>query len=204
VLRKQALEGDLLRERARLAQLDSDIAGEQGRLAGRSSQRLSLPAGHGVWATMASSGTPVAEGQAIMDLADCERRFVTVELLESDFDNILPGRHAGVRLRGSETWIAGTVEQVVGSAAPPDERRLAAGVAKPEGRRVAVEIRLPPDPLSMRDGRYCDIGRRADVRLERPGSAPFSGLSGKITLLGQRFGFLDKTLAATDDGGGER
>lgn len=135
-----------------------------------------LPAGHIVWAVTASPGSTVVEGQAIIDLANCNRRFITVELPERKIESIKAGDPASVRLLGSDNWIQGTVRQVRGSAARTGERLLAARIPKPEARHVTVEVVLPPDASSWAISRNCNIGRLADVRFER---AKFWGSSQK-------------------------
>lgn len=167
VLRKQELEAEILRERARITQLAMDMERERARLARASQYQFALPARHVVWTITASPGSQVVEGQAIMDLANCERRFVSVELPERDFESVKLGGYAAVRLLGSDTWMDGTVQQVLGSAARQDERLLAAQTPQPEGRRITVEIRLTADTVPTEGGRYCDIGRMAEVRLDR-------------------------------------
>lgn len=192
LLRQQELEGEVLREKARFNQLEVELGKELLRVERTSSYQLSLPAGHVVWTIMASPGSPVIEGQNIMDLANCERRFVIVELQERDFESVVPGGHAEVRLLGSDTWIDGKVQQVLGSAARQDERLLAAQVPKPEGRRITVEVGLAADSLSTQDGRYCDIGRMAEVRFDRASPGVFEGVSESLQRLSQRVGLTSE------------
>jgi multidrug resistance efflux pump len=175
--RRQEIEADMQRDLSRLTLLHGEIEKERQRLETTSHYDLTVPAGHVVWTITASPGAPVVEGQTIMDLANCERRFVLVELPERAFESVKPGGHATVRLLGSDTWIEGQVQQVLGSAARQDERLLAAQVPKPEGRRVTVEIALAADSLPPEMGRYCDIGRMAEVRIDRPGTNLFKPLA---------------------------
>jgi multidrug resistance efflux pump len=172
LLRKQEIETDMQRETARHVYLTAEIEKERKRVEHTSVYQLTLPAGHVVWTITASPGAPVVEGQTIMDLANCERRFVLVELPERDFESVRPGGRATVRLLGSDIWIEGRVQQIIGSAARQDERLLAAQAPKPEGRQVTAEIALAADSLSTEAGRYCDIGRMAEVRIDRSGPDP--------------------------------
>lgn len=185
MLRRQEIESDMQREMARRVHLGVEIETERQRFERTSHYDLTLPAGHVVWTIMASPGAPVIEGQTIMDLANCERRFVIVELPERAFESVKPGVRATVRLLGADTWIEGRVQQVLGSAARQDERLLAAQVPKADERRVTVEISLAADSLPTETGRYCDIGRMAEVRIDRPGPANLFGL---IVQLGAWFG----------------
>ena len=200
ILRQQELEGEVVRERARLAQLEGEIEKEGRRVARTSQYHLSLPANHVVWTITASPGGQVVEGQSIMDLANCDNRFVIVELPERDFEAVVPGGHADVRLLGSEVWIQGTIQQILGSAARQDERLLAAQTPKPEGHRVTVEVSLPAESLPTQIGRYCDIGRMAEVRIGRIAEGGFgrgqSELIGELTELAIRL--LQKAAAIRD------
>lgn len=175
--RRQEIETEMQRDLSHLTILTTEIEKERQRVENTSHYNLKLPAGHVVWTITASPGAPVVEGQAIMDLANCERRFVIVELPERAFESVRPGGRASVRLLGSDSWIEGRVQQVLGSAARQDERLLAAQVPKPEGRRVTVEIALAADSLPTEMGRYCDIGRMAEVRIDRSGSNLFKPLA---------------------------
>lgn len=198
VLRKQEIEAEVLRENARLIQLKAEIERERERVEHTSRYELTLPAGHVVWTITTSPGAPVVEGQTIMDLANCERRIVIVELPERDFESVTPGGRATVRLLGSETWIEGRVQQVLGSAARQDERLLAAQVLKSEGRRVNVEIGLAADSLPTEMGRYCDIGRMAEVRLDRLGPSFLSSAASSLAEVSRWLGLSSPTPTPVD------
>ena len=167
MLRKLELETDVLREQARVEQLENDLANERMRVERTSSYEFVLPAGHVVWNITASPGAGVVEGQTIMDLASCLRRFIIVELPARDFESVRPGSSAEVRLLGSDNWMTGTIVQVLGSAAFQDDRLLAAKVLKSAAQGITVEVSLGSDSLSTDSGRYCDIGRMAEVHIER-------------------------------------
>lgn len=167
LIRRQNLQAQLTQERARFAQLDTQIASERERLEQLSRFELVLPAGHVVWSVTASPGSAVVEGQTLIDLVDCSRRFITVEIPERKIESFRTGDPASVRLLGSDTWMDGTIRQVRGSAARQGERLLASQILKPEVRHVTVEVVLSPGALSQETSRFCDIGRLADVRFER-------------------------------------
>ena len=97
MLRRQELQTQALQESARSTQLAADIAAERDRIAQLDNYRPALPGGHVVWSTTASPGSAVIEGQTILDLADCEHRFVAVDLPERDFEQIKMGDVAAVR-----------------------------------------------------------------------------------------------------------
>ena len=144
---------------------------ETGRLDRVSHFQLTLPAHHVVWSVAASPGSTVSEGQTVLDLADCEHRFVVVELPEREFEKIKAGTPALVRLIGSNDWTQGPIQQVRGSAARADDRLLAAQVQRPDPGSITVEIGLPEDDAQADRNNFCNIGRLAEVRFQRAGFA---------------------------------
>jgi len=186
VLRRQELETDLLQNSSRSAQLAAEIAEERTRLDRLDHYDLALPAAHMVWSVAASPGSMVVEGQPVFDFADCERRFIVVELPERDFEKIKAGDAAAVRLIGSQEWKTGKVRQVRGSAAYADDRLLAARVPRPDPGNITVEISLPSDETSVDRSGSCDIGRLAEVRFERRANGLLRLVSSKLKWLTAR------------------
>ena len=165
VLRRQELETQVLEETSRSAKLEAEISEERERLHRLNQVDLFLPANHVVWSVSASPGSTVTEGQTLLDLASCERRFVVVELPERDFERTKAGDTASVRLIGSNEWRQGIVRQVRGSAARTDDRLLAAQVPVPNPNSVTVEVELPQQESQQNS--FCNIGRLAEVRFPR-------------------------------------
>jgi hypothetical protein len=166
-LRQQELEMQGLQETARASQLAAEIDAERNRTERLDNYRPVLPARHVVWSTGASPGSAVTEGQAVLDLADCEHRFVVVQLQERDFEQIKAGDRAAVRLVGSNEWREGLVRQIRGSAARNDERLFAAQIPSPGPATITAEVSLPSDDRRTDAASFCDIGRLAEVRFRR-------------------------------------
>ena len=166
-LRKQELETEAKQQGALAEELKAEIVEERRRVDNLAKYDLTLPKDHVVWSMPASPGSVVSEGQTVLDLADCDRRFVAVELPESQFEEIKPGDKASVRLIGSNDWTEGVVRQVRGSAARADDRLLAAQVPAAARGNITVEVSLPPNVLEAGRRNYCDIGRLAEVRFQR-------------------------------------
>jgi multidrug resistance efflux pump len=176
LLRRQELETLVLEGGARSQQLTAEITEERERVDRLAHADLSLPQAHVVWSVSASPGSTVTEGQPLLDLADCARRFVAVELPERDFELIKAGEPAYVRLIGSDDWKQGEVRQVRGSAARADDRLLAAQVPSPNAGSITVEIGLPQDEAETDRNNFCNIGRLAEVRFDRVRFAFFDRL----------------------------
>jgi multidrug resistance efflux pump len=181
LLRRQELETQAL-EGSRSERIAAEIAEERTRLDRLSHVDLFMPADHVVWAVAASPGSTVTEGQTILDLASCARRFVAVELPEREFERIKAGDAADVRLIGSDEWRQGTVRQVRGSAARTDDRLLAAQVPVPNPGSITVEVGLPQLESAVQQNSFCNIGRLAEVR--------FAGRLGYLDQLRRAFGQL--------------
>src|SRR5882672_1135182 len=128
---------------------------------------MNLPGGHIVWSVLASPGSAVVEGQTIMELADCRNPFVAVQFPERELASISVGDIASIRLVGETEWRSGKVRRVRGSAARSDEMLLAAAVPDPKDHDIVVDISMLQDARPMEVSRGCNIGRLAEVRLER-------------------------------------
>ena len=178
MLRRQEVEAQLLGETARVGQLESEIAKERERILDTTRYDFTLPKQHLVWAISASPGSTVVEGQSVIDLADCTRRFVSVDLPERQAESIRRGDVAQIRLLGSEEWITGIVERMRGSAALTDERLYAAQPTAPSERQVSVDVLLAGAAVGEDGSRQCDIGRQAEVRFDR-------GLEGLFAFVGR-------------------
>jgi multidrug resistance efflux pump len=149
VLRRQDLETEMLQQRSRALQIETEIQEERGRLVRISHSDLVLPANHVVWSVSASPGSSVTEGQTILDLADCAHRFVVVELPEREFERVKAGDLPSVRLIGGDDWRQGKVRQVLGLAARTDDRLLAAQIPRVATNSIAVEVELAQDEAGM-------------------------------------------------------
>jgi multidrug resistance efflux pump len=183
ILRRQDLQTLLLQETRRISQLTDEITEERNRMARVDHYDLTLPPSHVIWSVAASPGSAVIEGQTLLDLADCGRRFVAVELPARDFEQIKAGDRAAVRLIGSNDWTEGKVRQVRGSAARADDRLLAAQVPTPNAGNITVEVSLERDVAPADGNGFCDIGRMAEVRFDRS----IFGLGHAFSLIWQRF-----------------
>jgi multidrug resistance efflux pump len=179
-LRRQELETKVLEENLQSSQHNEEITEERERLERLSHFNLTLPAQHVVWSVAASPGSTVSEGQTVLDLADCQHRFVAVELAEREFETIKAGGFAFIRLIGSSDWKQGEILQVRGSAARADDRLLAAHVQGPHPNDITVEIGFLQDDAQADHNSFCNIGRVAEVRFQRAALAYFGGFEQMI------------------------
>ena len=172
-LRRQELEIKVMEEGLQASQIAAELNEEKKRVDRLSRFETSLPAHHVVWSVAASPGSTVSEGQTLIDLASCDRRFVSVELAERDFEKIKPGGISFVRLIGGNEWKEARIQQIRGSAARTDDRLLAAQVRRPDPNSITVDVALPEDESQAARNSFCNIGRVAEVRFQRAGLALF-------------------------------
>ena len=194
-LRQQELETKMLEENLQASQFLSESAAERNQFDRLSHFDLLLPKNYVVWSAPASPGATVSEGQTLLDLAACENRFVAVELPERDFEQIIPGAPAFVRLMGSSNWTQGWILQVRGSSARGDDRLLAAQIQRPDQNpnSITVEVGLPNDDVQTNRNNFCNIGRLAEVRFQRLG---FASLKGWSRTLQNLVGYFERDAAA--------
>lgn len=167
LLSRQQLKRDLLDARSRIEQLKAEIAAMRSHLESLEHYDMTLPDGYIVWSVLASPGSAVVEGQTIMELADCRNPFVVVQFPERELSSIRVGGYASIRLIGDDEWLKGRIKRVRGSAAKNDEPLLAASVPDPGDRYILVEVALPSNAEPIEADRSCNIGRLAEVRLDR-------------------------------------
>jgi multidrug resistance efflux pump len=171
-LRRLDIEGEVAEAEVLERELVGLIAQERERLELATRYVATLPANHVVWSVPASEGDAVTEGQTLIELADCSRRFVSVLLSERAVGSIGPGDGAAVRLVGSSSWVRGRVTSISGSAARRDVQLLAAESPEPSPRRFLVEVTLPATAIKASDNNRCNLGRLAEVRFHRFRLAP--------------------------------
>jgi multidrug resistance efflux pump len=176
LLNRQARERELLDARSKMNQLQAEILVLRSHLESLAHYDLNLPDGYIVWSVLASPGSAVVEGQTIMELADCRNAFAVVQFPERDLASIGVGDVAQIRLVGENEWRRGQVRRVRGSAARNDEMLLAAAVPDPTDHYIAVDISMPEVSGPIEANRACNIGRLAEVRLERHSFALISRL----------------------------
>lgn len=137
-----------------------------------------------VWRAAPELGSEVAVGDILIEIVDCDRRFLEVSLSERYFERIRPGDIATVQLKGSSSTLTATVSAVGGSSARLSDTSFAAGRPQDTGGAAQILLDLPP---ALSDGNqatagFCNVGRTAEVRFPR---AEVSGIGQQIvTVLG--------------------
>ncbi len=157
-----------------------------------------------VWRAAPAAGTSVASGDALVELLDCERRFVEVSLSGRHFENIAPGDPATILLKGSGKRFTAHVEAVGGAGARFDHPNLASDTPSVAAGDVQILVRL--DPVDLDDpnvaATFCDVGRTAEVRFARPKGAVAGQFIAHLKAFGGKalFGVGGTAEAATSDG----
>ena len=181
LLSRQERQRELLDSRARANQLEAQISALRSHMDNLDHFDTNLPAGYIVWSVKASPGSAVVEGQTILELANCRSPFLIVQFPERELAGIAAGDTADIRLVGEDEWRRGAVRRLRGSAARTDDMLLAASPPVPDDHFIVAEISLPADQRKIEANRACNIGRLAEVRLQRHSFALLSWFSGMWT-----------------------
>ena len=172
---------DLARSEARLAaELDGvrgQLAEERARRARSEAFQPTAPVSGVVWTASRAAGDPIATGQVVLQVADCEQRFVEVAVSESHFETIRAGDIARVQLKGSDRLLRAPVIAVRGAGARQPHDNLAARVPEAERGQLRVLVSLEGVGLDRAPSNFCHIGRTAEVYFAReaPGAIATAG-----------------------------
>ncbi len=147
--------------------LTGQITGETRLVEEREIFAAQAASGGVIWKQSGAVGETVVPGDVLVQMVNCESRFVEVTLHERHFKSIELGGTAWVRLKGGGEPVGARISAVLGAGAKFDHPRLAAAVteAKPDQLRVLIslaETRIDDEP-----GAFCHVGRTAEVRFER-------------------------------------
>ncbi len=155
----------------RLAALEAQSAAIEADLARRRAFEPVAAAPAVVWRATPARGASVAVGDTLMELLDCEQRFVEVSLPGRHFERVRPGDPATILFKGAGARVGGRVEAVGGAGARFDHPSLASDPAEIGVGDVQVLVRLDPVDPSDADvaASFCDVGRTAEVRFARGG-----------------------------------
>lgn len=124
-----------------------------------------------IWTASRQAGASVNAGLAVVELLDCERRFIELSLGERAFERIPIGAEARVRLSGSSGWFPATIEARHAAVGGIASVQNAAVEDVSKGSGMTVFLRMEPADVSDPDvaAAFCDVGRRAEIRIPRSG-----------------------------------
>lgn len=124
-----------------------------------------------VWTASRQSGASVTNGSDLLQMLDCERRFIEVVFEERAFENLSAGTEATVRLRGSDTpFKARVVSRHAAGGGAAVSAVDAAVLTQDDSDGVKVFLAMEPadvsDPAVAEA--FCDVGRTAEVQIRHP------------------------------------
>jgi multidrug resistance efflux pump len=194
-LKLAALETERRRTAGERTALERQIAVEQQLIAERETFSPVAPSAGVIWKQSGAVGETVVPGDVLVQMVDCDARFVEVTLAERHFGDIAPGDTAWVRLKGDDEAVAARVSAVLGAGAKFDHPRLAASVAQAKPDQLRVLVSLRDAGIDGEPGAFCHVGRTAEVRFERHDLGVLRGMAKAVgTRLLSLFG--DSELAA--------
>lgn len=128
---------------------------------------LSSPIHGFVWRSAAFNGRPVLPGDEIIEILDCNARYLEAFLPEGLMGTIAVGDVADVRLTGETEAFSAPIVSILGNGARFDHLEHAAKDTAPKAGKMRVIIALPPETLALDRGKYCHVGRTAQISLPR-------------------------------------
>jgi multidrug resistance efflux pump len=167
VLKLAALGTERQRNHAEHAAIERQISIEQQLIAQRETFSPVAPSAGVIWKQSGAVGETVVPGDILVQMVNCDARFVEVTLAERHFGDIAPGDTARVRLKGGGESVSARVTAVLGAGAKFDHPRLAASVVVPKPDQLRVLVSLQGTALDAGPGAFCHVGRTAEVRFER-------------------------------------
>jgi hypothetical protein len=114
-----------------------------------------------------------------MTLIDCSSLFVTASFSSRHFDDLRPGAPATVHVIDTGADFAGTVVDVRAMRGGESSDHFAAPLPQIGERQVMALVRLD-DPSAMAGEKYCNVGRRVDVRFKDLASAKAAPTAAQI------------------------
>lgn len=153
-----------------------------------------------IWRASPPRGASAGLGSNLVEVVDCQRRYVEVVLSESAFDRLESGTPALIRLKGADDTFPARIAfrraDGIGSALLGGEAEVQ-NVTPSAG--VRVYLALPPADLGDTQvaTRFCDVGRSAEVTIPRKGVSDYlQPLASWIATLSERTRQLTGDLVA--------
>ena len=167
VLTLAALTAERRRTASERTALARQITVERQLIAERETFSPVAPSAGVIWKQSGAVGETVVPGDVLVQMVDCDARFVEVTLAERHFGDIAPGDAAWVRLKGGGEAVLARVSAVLGAGAKFDHPRLAATVNEVKTDQLRVLVSLRDAGIDSEPGDFCHVGRTAEVRFER-------------------------------------
>jgi multidrug resistance efflux pump len=198
VLKLATLATERRRSAGERTALERQIAVERQRNAERETFSPVAPSAGVIWKQSGAVGETVVPGDVLVQMVDCDARFVEVTLAERHFGDIAPGDAARVRLKGGGEAVSARVTAVLGAGAKFDHPRLAASVNEAKTNQLRVLVSLRGAGIDGEPGAFCHVGRTAEVRFERRDLGVLRGMAEAVgARLLSLFGESELTAALT-------
>jgi multidrug resistance efflux pump len=144
-------------------ELQGQIAAEARRVAADEVYQQAAVVTGVVWDTTGPKGTPVRAGDTLVNVLDCGRAFLEVNLDESQAKGIKPGDGARIRIAGDDHPIDGTVRALRGAVTRTDrDEHIAETEPQTPGQMTAL-VDIPAPAEGQPQDNFCHVGRVAEV-----------------------------------------
>ncbi|HIK25686.1 MAG TPA: HlyD family efflux transporter periplasmic adaptor subunit [Thermosynechococcus sp. M46_R2017_013] len=173
-LRLQELQIQIGEQQAIVKGIEREIAAQQRQViqaqrevAQRRVVKVPVPIAGYVWRVEARPGMFLGKGDQILQLLDCQRRWIDVFVDEQSLRLIHPGTKAKIELYGNKGKVLwGTVSNIrsgLGRLNPGDDQVIPIPENYPRQSQVRVELDADPD---WGEGNFCYVGYTARVTFQ--------------------------------------
>ncbi|MCI3280321.1 HlyD family efflux transporter periplasmic adaptor subunit [Synechococcus sp. PCC 6717] len=162
------LEVEILERETTIAQLQREIANINRQLQLQRTAAITVPTTSVVWSVIHKTGTlgiPLAAGDPIVKLLDCQDVWATALVAERNNARLRVGQAATVRLLdGSDRRIKGYVRAIRGG---PGKVEVGENIAVPPPdlvrNELAVDVQLDTLPPELSAQNFCGVGQSVEV-----------------------------------------
>ncbi|MBM7067618.1 HlyD family efflux transporter periplasmic adaptor subunit [Actibacterium sp. 188UL27-1] len=170
-LRLAALYDDLADQAAERRAVERLLIEERAIFQKENAITLTSPVSGIVWRSSGQIGRPVLPGDDVVEILNCDARFLEAYLPETTFGSLEVGDVAEIRLTGDERHFKAPVTSILGHGARFDHPNLAAQDNSPKKGMMRVIVALGSEHLAFEGTNFCHVGRTALVSFPRDLSA---------------------------------
>ena len=163
MLRLVDLNASAKNMQASVKELQGQIGAEARRVAADEVYQQNAVVTGVVWDTSGPKGTPVRAGDTLVNVLDCGRAFLEVNLDEAQAKSIKPGDGARVRIAGDDHFIDGTVRALRGAVTRTDRDEHVAESEPQAAGQITALVDLPAPAAGQPQDNFCHVGRVAQV-----------------------------------------
>jgi multidrug resistance efflux pump len=150
----------------RIKEITDQIMQEDGRLTLNRTVDITSPVDGIIWKKYHHNLSEVQIGSEVLQIVDCSRLFLEVEVNENSLSKIDLGTQVKYRIRNSDNWLMGKITSKSGSGRILQDNTLAAELLL-ERTQAKIIVTINPGDLEQDNRNFCHIGRKVEVIIPR-------------------------------------